>query len=360
MLRRWPVPSRRNTATTSQKAQHGRPAHLYKEEGVSMGAAVCGRSSRCIDSVFLLYYVIREPITYMPHNLALGVGAIVAFIQASGVDPGKNTYYALSWPRSVILASSQRPSSPSLVMQARSCRRISNFSFLGVRPRPAIPSFRFWQCEGWGEIGLFPDPGLFRPCSRCFRMFISQKMNNQVATNADGEVDQDAAARWQTRPTRRMMIMMPLMSLWIGFLDAGRYLRSTGSRRPCSAPPRTMILTKHYRKVYDEEDAVRAGTGKLSAAPKRRKRSVGNASFAASRTPTAFSRQRQQEEAPPAGEGSGTRRRPESYAAKKNSDTGVRTSRSRSPAIAGASLLPRPGLSGPTHYGRQTARAGSL
>ena len=48
-----------------------------------------------------------------------------------------------------------------------------------------------------------------------------------------------------------------------------------------------VILTKHYRKVYDAEDAVRQERLRF-AAPKRRKRSV-SASFAASRTPTAFS-----------------------------------------------------------------------
>ena len=41
-----------------------------------------------------------------------------------------------------------------------------------------------------------------------------------------------------------------------------------GSRRPCSAPCR-IISTKHYRKVYEEEDAVRRS--RPSAAPKRRK-----------------------------------------------------------------------------------------
>ncbi len=45
--------------------------------------------------LFPLYYVIREPLTcYMLHNSRSVSAAIVAFIQASGVDLGKNTYYA--------------------------------------------------------------------------------------------------------------------------------------------------------------------------------------------------------------------------------------------------------------------------
>ena len=42
-------------------------------------------------------------------------------------------------------------------------------------------------------------------------------MNNQVATNADGEVDKNAAAAMANQTNASMMIMMPLMSLWIGF-----------------------------------------------------------------------------------------------------------------------------------------------
>ena len=47
-------------------------------------------------------------------------------------------------------------------------------------------------------------------------MWISQKMNNQVATNADGEQDADAA-KTANQTNATMMLMMPLMSLWIGF-----------------------------------------------------------------------------------------------------------------------------------------------
>ena len=47
-------------------------------------------------------------------------------------------------------------------------------------------------------------------------MFISQKMNGQVATNADGERDEEAAKQ-QAKTNMSMMLMMPLMSLWIGY-----------------------------------------------------------------------------------------------------------------------------------------------
>ena len=75
-----------------QKAQMA-VQQMYKEEGVSMGGG-CLWSFIPLLILFPLYYVIREPITYMLHNSRSVSAAIVAFIQASGVDLGKNTYYA--------------------------------------------------------------------------------------------------------------------------------------------------------------------------------------------------------------------------------------------------------------------------
>ena len=56
--------------------------------------------------------------------------------------------------------------------------------------------------------------------------------------------------------TKSMMLMMPLMTLWIGFtVSAGLsvYWFIGGLVRMISDP----IMTSHYRKVYDIEDAER-------------------------------------------------------------------------------------------------------
>ena len=79
-----------NYGDDRQKAQMA-VQQMYKEEGVSMGGG-CLWSFIPLLILFPLYYVIREPITYMLHNSRSVSVAIVAFIQASGVDLGKNTY----------------------------------------------------------------------------------------------------------------------------------------------------------------------------------------------------------------------------------------------------------------------------
>ena len=223
---------------------------MYKEEGVSMGGG-CLWSFIPLLILFPLYYVIREPITYMLHNSRSVSAAIVAFIQASGVDLGKNTYYAQLDAAGHLGEFAEAIKSVAVMASAK--LQDIDFSFLGV-DLAAIPSFRFWQCEGWSEIGLFLIP-VFSGVFQMFSMFISQKMNNQVATNADGEVDQNAA-QMANQTNASMMIMMPLMSLWIGF-SMPAAISIYWIAQAVFGTAQDVILTKHYRKVYDEEDAAK-------------------------------------------------------------------------------------------------------
>ena len=223
---------------------------MYKEEGVSMGGG-CLWSFIPLIILLPLYYVIREPITYMMHNSRSISEAIVAFIQASGENLGKNSYYAQLAAAGHI--GDYMEELKSLAVTANANLQAMNFQFLGI-DLAGIPSFRFWECEGWGEIGLFLIP-VVSAGLQAASMWISQKMNNQVATNADGEQDTDAAkAANQTNAT--MMLMMPLMSLWIGF-SMPAAISIYWIAQAVFGAVQDYFLTKHYRKVYDEEDAVK-------------------------------------------------------------------------------------------------------
>ena len=155
---------------------------MYKEEGVSMGGG-CLWSFIPLIILLPLYYVIREPITYMMHNSRSISEAIVAFIQASGENLGKNSYYAQLAAAGHI--GDYMEELKSLAVTANANLQAMNFQFLGI-DLAGIPSFRFWDCEGWSEIGLFLIP-VVSAGLQAASMWISQKMNNQVATNADGE-----------------------------------------------------------------------------------------------------------------------------------------------------------------------------
>ena len=240
---------------------------LYKEEGVSMGGG-CLWSFIPLIILIPLYYVIREPITYMMHNSRSVSEAIVAFLQASGEDLGKNAYYAQLAAAGHIgdYADKLREVLQSIMgSDVKINLQAMNFQFLGI-DLAGIPTFRFWKCEGWGEIGLFLIP-VVSAGLQALSMWLSQKMNNQVATNADGEQDADAAkAANQTNAT--MMLMMPLMSLWIGF-SMPAAISVYWIAQAVFGAVQDYFLTKHYRKVYDEEDAV-----KQEIAAKRRAEEV--------------------------------------------------------------------------------------
>ena len=243
---------------------------MYKEEGVSMGGG-CLWSFIPLLILLPLYNVIREPITYMMHNSRSISEAIVAFIQASGENLGKNSYYAQLAAAGHI--GDYMDELKALAVTANANLQAMNFQFLGI-DLAGIPTFRFWECEGWGEIGLFLIP-VVSAGLQAASMWLSQKMNNQVATNADGEQDADAAkAANQTNAT--MMLMMPIMSLWIGF-SMPAAISVYWIAQAVFGAVQDCILTKHYRKVYEAEDAVKqeiAAKRRAEEAEKERQRAL--------------------------------------------------------------------------------------
>ncbi|CCY41885.1 inner membrane protein OxaA [Firmicutes bacterium CAG:124] len=243
---------------------------MYKEEGVSMGGG-CLWSFIPLLILLPLYYVIREPITYMMHNSRSISEAIVAFLQASGENLGKNAYYAQLAAAGHI--GDYMEELKSLAVTANANLQAMNFQFLGI-DLAAIPTFRFWDCEGWSEIGLFLIP-VVSAGLQAVSMWISQKMNNQVATNADGEQDVDAA-KTANQTNATMMLMMPLMSLWIGF-SMPAAISIYWIAQAVFGAVQDYFLTKHYRKVYDEEDAVKqeiAAKRRAEEAEKERQRAL--------------------------------------------------------------------------------------
>ena len=248
---------------------------MYKEEGVSMGGG-CLWSFIPLLILLPLYNVIREPITYMMHNSRSISEAIVAFLQASGENLGKNAYYAQLAAAGHIgdYADKLREVLQSIMgSDVKINLQAMNFQFLGI-DLAAIPTFRFWDCEGWSEIGLFLIP-VVSAGLQAASMWISQKMNNQVATNADGEQDADAA-KTANQTNATMMLMMPLMSLWIGF-SMPAAISIYWIAQAVFGAVQDYFLTKHYRKVYEEEDAVRqelAAKRRAEEAEKERQRAL--------------------------------------------------------------------------------------
>ena len=228
---------------------------LQQEEGVSMGGS-CLWSFIPMFILIPLFTVIREPLTYI---LGCGTDAanqIVELLQNLSPDSFGNVAYdqvtaAQLIPQYAAEIKELIPTIEDTVLHG------INFDFLGIN-LGSVPSIAFWKWEAfnWANIGLFLIP-LLSAGTQVLQTKIMQKQNNSVITDKNGVQDEEMAKKSQTnQSTESMMLMMPLMSLWIGFtVSAGLsvYWFVGGVIRTIQ----DVILTKRYRKIYDAEDAIK-------------------------------------------------------------------------------------------------------
>ena len=230
---------------------------LQQEEGASMGMGGCLWSFVPLLILFPLFTVIREPITYILGQSAEMATKIVEALQTAAPDAfAGNVAYAQVTAAQLIpqYADVLRASIPELeevVFEG------INFNFLGI-DLGGIPSWRFWAWEAftWANVGAALIP-IISAASQVLQMWVSQKTNNSVVTDEKGIQDKETAEKSQANQTSKMMMYtMPIMSLIIGFtVSAGLslYWFIGGVYSMVS----DFFMTKHYRKIYDAEDAER-------------------------------------------------------------------------------------------------------
>ena len=230
---------------------------LQKEEGVGLGCGGCLWSLVPLLILLPLFGVIREPIRYLLGESAENAELIVEAIR--GFNPeifSSNKYFAQIQASQYIpmYAEQLKAAVPGI---AESTLQGINYNFLGINmgAQPVFNVFK-WEAWTWANIGLFLIPVL-SSVSQMLQMWISQKANNSVVTNDKGIQDEEVAKQSQSaQQNKTMMFMMPLITLYFGFsYPAGLslYWFVGGVVRTVQ----DIILTKHYRKVYDEEDAAR-------------------------------------------------------------------------------------------------------
>lgn len=237
-----------------QQKQNEAVQALYKEEGVSMGGG-CLWSFLPLLILFPLYAVVRQPITYMLHETVETAAQIVGVIKdAVPAAFGKNEFYH------EMIAASRIPEFAeelkNVVANPRTLEGL-NFNFLGIN-LGLQPNWKVWTWEtyDWATIGLFLLP-IASTGVQFLSMFITQKQNNSLVTDEKGLQDEETAKKSQAnQSTKTMLYMMPLMTLWIGFTVPGA-LSIYWLIQGVVSTIQDTILTKHFRKVYDAEDAIR-------------------------------------------------------------------------------------------------------
>ena len=228
---------------------------LYKEEGVSGG---CGCLWSFVPLLILLplYTIVREPITYILGESSEVAAKIVEIIKGAAPEGvfSSNSYY------DQMIAAPLIPQYKDLLaelnLSAYTLQGV-NFTFLGV-DLAAIPSFNvfaagFWT---WASVGAFLLPVLSSG-TQVLTSLISQKMNNSVITNEKGLEDKETAKNSDANQTTKYMLyMMPIMTLFFGF-SMSAAMSLYWLIQSIASTVVDVILTKIYRKEYDNEDSAR-------------------------------------------------------------------------------------------------------
>lgn len=224
---------------------------LYKKENVSPTGG-CLWSLLPLILLMALYYVVRQPMTYLMQLSADQITQISDLLTGMGIDlsTSNSAYSEITIAQHIF----QNIDAIKTIVPDIAERAI-DFNFLGI-DLSQIPSWH-WLFDGPYTLvgfGLFIIPVL-SALSNLASMLISQKLNGSVATNEKGEKDDDAAAA-ATKSMKTMMFIMPLFSLWIGFsMPASMCIYWIAQ-----AVFNTLldgILTIHYKKVYDAEDEIK-------------------------------------------------------------------------------------------------------
>ena len=236
---------------------------LYKREGTG-GCGGCLWSLLPMLLLLPLYYVIREPITWLmfhgnvsAHTLGEIQNVFIAARNAAhAVDA--NSALAKINPTDFYWQVQMLPYLKDLLPQLSTIEGVAGHmfvmdtNFLGIE-LATVPHAMFWQYFDtgvWNAIGQFLLP-IFSGGIQWVSMWISQKLNNTVIVDKDGQQDSEMAKANKTSQT--MTMMMPLMSIYIGFV-APAGLSVYWIVQGLFSMIQDVILTKHYKKIYDAED----------------------------------------------------------------------------------------------------------
>ena len=236
---------------------------LYKEEGAG-GCGGCIWSLLPMLLLIPLYEIIREPITWLMFHGSSSM-ATLGKLQNVLIDAKipdldiTNVYWqmqAIPHLTGDVLTKAQAID-PAIVSM--------NTKLLGVE-LATIPKLMFWKyldAGVWNAVGQFLLP-LVSGGVNLVTMLISQKLNNTVIVDEKGQQDAQMAKQNQTTG-KAMTYMMPLMSVYIGFV-APAGLSLYWITQGVFGLIQEYFLTKHYKKIYDAEDAVKQAKAAEEAA----------------------------------------------------------------------------------------------
>ena len=182
---------------------------LYEKEGVNpMGG--CLWSLLPLPILWGVYAIVRKPLFYMYGLAAEQVTAVQDAVEkVAGAISGNAAYVEMKVANLLSTDGAALDAAKGALGEAADkLNTVIDFHFLGIN-LSETPTLKFWTNGwSWSSIGLFLIPILVAVVS-IFSSIVSQKTN--AMTQADEKKPADAS-------TRSMLIMMPLMYLWFGFI----------------------------------------------------------------------------------------------------------------------------------------------
>ncbi len=249
---------------------------LYEEEQVNpMGG--CLWSLLPLPIMMGLYYVIRKPMLYMlcltEDQISTVKEALVA--AQSGILDGVSQAYEEIRIMSVISQdSSLYQVAANALGDAADKLQTINFNFIGVN-LGAIPDWKFWGWDSvtWNNIGLFLIPIAVTVLNFLYSQY---SMKSSQIKNGDEKKEEAAAAANQS--TKTMMMVMPLMYLWFGYIMPAGMCIYMACNAVFSAL-QELIFSKFLNKKFAAEEEER----KKRLAERREQEKAKKAEIAARR-----------------------------------------------------------------------------
>ncbi len=233
---------------------------LYKEQGASPTSG-CLWSLLPFPILLALYGVIRQPLGYMMGLSDESVKALTEWAtqNAGFVASKQGTYDQIG----ITNAIHQNWDSVVSALGDFGGKLLDiDYSFLGMN-LGTIPEWKIWTFD-FGSADIGAQIGLFLvPIIAAFLSWASMKISQ--ATNPP-----QAGAQAQVS-MKTMNLMMPIMSIWICFIMPAA-LGVYWIANSCFGIVRDVVLTKHYKRKLDIEDAERIAAQKAKEEEMARRR----------------------------------------------------------------------------------------
>ena len=226
---------------------------LYEEEHINPMSG-CLWSLLPLPILMGLYYVIRKPMFYMLCLTNEQIETVKNVVTNAGVSlEGMNAAYEeIQILNTISQDSALFSQAQSALGSAAAKLQAIDFSFIGI-DLGTVPDWQFWKWESmdWNHIGLFLIPILVTALNFFYSKF-SMKSNQM---KKEGE-QEDNSANPAAQSSQNMMLMMPLMYLWFGFIMPAGMCVYMACNAVFSAL-QELLFAKVLNKKFQQEDEER-------------------------------------------------------------------------------------------------------